>query len=313
MRHFLWRLWMSTFHLDSRVLRTFAGVVSPGKLTLAYFAGKQKKYFHPIQFFFVVLFFLVLSVSFLRSDKGGSFRILQFFGTKEPAYVKGQMDMRDSMLKFCDSLPEAWRTPNSIKAVDSLSKKAISSEAPATSDSFDLSLLHQEFNIAYSDILRLETDSLMQFYNVEPGLDRFLLKQIIRSGMHNQELGKFWIGTLSWSLLALIAVMAGWLKLLYIRRRRYFVEHFVLMLHMQTGLMVVLIIGVWLRWLFDSTVPIATLTFGWITVGYMIAFYRYYKQPFLKTFVKGTIFGFLYFVSIIMVVAGSLTAAILLF
>jgi len=313
MGHFLWRLWMSTFHLDSRVLRTFAGVVSPGKLTLAYFAGKQKKYFHPIQFFFVVLFFLVLSVSYLRSDKSSSFRILQFFGTKEPEYVKGQMDMRDSMLKFCDSLPETWRTPVTVKAIDSLSRKAITSDAPTVADSSHFSFFHEKYAIADADILRLEPDSLMQFYRLQPGFDRFLIKQIIRSGLHNQELSRFWIGTLSWSLLALIAVMAGWLKLLHIRRRRYFVEHFVLMLHMQTGLMVMLILGVWLRWMLDSTVPIAMLTFGWLTVGYMIAFYRYYKQSFLKTFVKGTIFGFLYFVSLLLVVTGSLAVAILLF
>ena len=221
--------------------------------------------------------------------------------------------MRDSMLQFCDSLPETWRTPVTIKAIDSLSRKAITSDAPTVADSSNFSFFHQQYVIADADILRLETDSLMNFYQVQSGFDRFLIKQIIRSGLHSQELSRFWIGTLSWSLLALIAVMAGWLKLLYIRRRRYFVEHFVLMLHMQTGLMVMLILGVWLRWLFDSTGPIITLVFSWMTVGYMIAFYRYYKQSFLKTFVKGTIFGFLYLVSIILVVTGSLAANILLF
>ncbi len=314
MRDFLWKLWVTTFHLDSRGLRTLWGVLSPGKLTLAYFAGKQKKYFHPIQFFFITLFLLLLVVSIVTRNRENPFQLIQFFGDKEPAYVKAQIDMRDSLVKYRDSLPAAWRTINYSKPVDSLIRAVTQKIETQQSDSFSMNFFNCSYAIAYTDMLRLEPDSLMQYYQVKPGMDRFLIGQALRSGLHGQELTQFWVRSLSWSALVLIAVMAFWLKLLYWRQKRYFVEHFVLMLHLQTGFLVVMTLSIILRnWLHFPKNFIAFLVITWFTLGYFIAFKRYYKQGNRKTLLKWMAFYFLYFFSFFLVFIGSMVVSMLLF
>ena len=314
MRDFLWKLWVTTFHLDSRGLRTLWGVLSPGKLTLAYFAGKQKKYFHPIQFFFITLFFLLLVISIITRNRENPFQIIQFFDDKEPAYVKAQIDMRDSLVKYRDSLPAEWRTIAYRKPVDSLIRAVTEKIETQQSDSFSMNLLNCAYAIAYTDMLRLEPDSLMQYYQVKPGMHRFLVGQALRTGLHSEELTRFWVGSLSWSALVLIAVMAFWLKLLYWRQKRYFVEHFLLMLHLQTGFLVVMALSLILRnWLHFPKNFIAMLIIGWFTLGYFTAFKRYYKQGNKKTLLKWIIFQFLYFFSFALVFIGSMIVAVLLF
>lgn len=313
MRDFLWKLWVTTFHLDSRGLRSLWGVLSPGKLTLAYFAGKQKKYFHPIQFFFVTLFLLFLTISFGTKSKQNPFKIVQFFDGQEPAYIKAQIDMRDSLIKYRNALPTAWNTPAYSKPVDSLIRVVTEKIATPQSDSFSMDLLNCSYAIAYTDILRLEPDSVLHYYQVKPGFDRFLVRQALRSGLNSQELTTFWVGSFSWSALVLIAVMSFWLKVLYRKQNRFFVEHFVLLLHLQTGFVVVLLLSYILkRWLYFPKY-IGFLCIIWLILGYFIAFKRYYRQTYLKTFLKWILFLLLFAVSFIIVFVGSMAVSVLLF
>lgn len=313
MRDFLWKLWMTTFHLDSRALRTLWTVLSPGKLTIAYFAGKQKKFFHPIQFFFLSLFAVILMASL--SNKGGSlpFQLFEFFPGKEAEYIKAQLDMRDTLLHYRDSIPANWRTPVVHKSVDSLMQLVSTKIATHQSDSFTMNMTGRIYAFSYKDMLHLTPDSLIEFYQIRPGFDRILVRQIMKSGLHAQELGRFWVGSISWSLLVLVVVMAFWLKILYYRKKRYYVEHFVLMLHLQTGLLVVLTISMALRLWLHFPKSVILLSVLWLTVGYFIAFKRYYQQRFWRTFLKWFLFQFLYFFSFFVVLLGSMAFAVLMF
>ena len=319
MRDFLWKLWMTTFHLDSRVLRTIAAAFVPGKLTMAYFAGKQKKYFHPVQFFFIALFFVVVANGYFNKNKTtNNFSIVKILAVEDGEKLKDRIAMRDSLEMYRDPIPVEWKTGNTALAFDSILRLYSTRQLVKDSDSLDVSLIPiqnaagDSYMLAYKDIFSMQEDSLLQYYQVEPGIDQFCIRQVMRSGLHDKDLNRFWFGSISWSMLVLIGVMAAWLKLLYRRQRRYFVEHFVLLLHLQTG-MLLTILSVFI--LKNTILPYKWIGFLlpiWLTVGYFITFKRYYQQGYLKTFLKWFIYQVLFLISFQLVLLGSMFAAVLL-
>ena len=318
MKDLLWKLWVTTVHLDSRVLRTFGRLFIPAQLTKDYFAGKQKKYFHPIQLFFLVLFFVFLSVSVFKNKKTNTqtFQAFQIFERIDAKYVTGQMDMRDSLRHYRDSLPPQWQTQDIRDAVDSLLSIPIPS-APTLTDSLSIGehipFTDTVYRFSQYDLLHQTPDSILNRYQINNWWDRLIIKQAIRSGLQSEEFNRFWAGTLSWSFLVVIAVVAFWLKLLYIRQKRYYVEHFLLILHLQVGLFATFIVALILKGGLHFPKAIALLILAWLFIGYFIGFKRYYQQSYLKTFIKFILFFVIYLFSFIVILLVSQGVAILFF
>jgi hypothetical protein len=68
------------------------------------------------------------------------------------------------------------------------------------------------------------------------------LNKGIKSHKTPDALGHAYVGSLTWTILALIAIMSGFLALLYRSQRRYYVEHFIFLLHFHTGTMLLLLL-----------------------------------------------------------------------
>ena len=106
----------------------------------------------------------------------------------------------------------------------------------------------------------------------------------------------------------LMPIFAGIFQLLYIRRKRFYVEHLVFVLHYYSFAFLVTT--------FTSLLPIKLLSvFGvlWV-MGYLpVAMVRNYGQGWLKTLLKVGIFGFLYAIVLaIAVLATLLVTAVML-
>ena len=123
-------------------------------------------------------------------------------------------------------------------------------------------------------------------------------------------LGTFlnYVPTLMFLLLPIFALV---LKLLYLRRGRYYAEHFVFLLHVHSFVFVLATLMLLVRKYVAGWLEL--LLVGWILVYIFLALRRVYGQGRLKTFVKYWILGWMYFWILTMSLPFAVVAAILLF
>ncbi len=112
-------------------------------------------------------------------------------------------------------------------------------------------------------------------------------------------------------MFVLLPVFAGVLKLLYIRRRRYYAEHFVFLLHVHSFVFFLLTIMLLLRGRTGQWVE-PVLGF-WLIAYIYIAMMRVYGQGWIKTFVKYWTLGWMYFWILLTSTGIVFVAALLLF
>jgi len=201
---------------------------------------------------------------------------------------------KTKLLKQYDSLVTAIPIDTSA-ALDSLRKSLFGSAINAISDSLDLdgggllTIQGDGTNRKYhvDDILNMEEDKFLDHYKIQGFSSRLLTRQLLRMSRDPQQLFAFFIGNLLWAVVLSIIFLSLILKLLYVRSKRFFVEHVILMMHIHSFVFILVgaalvidmltnnAIGVWL-W---ST---AVITF----IYFFISMYRYYGQGFLKTSLK---------------------------
>jgi hypothetical protein len=87
----------------------------------------------------------------------------------------------------------------------------------------------------------------------------------------------------------MMPVFAAMLKVLYVRRRRYYVEHFVFALHVHAFTFVTFLLMLLLPW---RGVNVALSV--WLSLYVLLAMRRVYGQGIVKTFAKYLVLGFAY-------------------
>lgn len=258
-------------NLDNKILRMVWRLLIPAQVTKDYFAGKIKQYPHPFQFFFVVSFFLLLVFSKVAdTSKGIQFNVSQEqtgfranlnkerkdkkkkkTGTKKESnfyfLLERYVFSREVVLGY-DSLPPALQTPEVKKSLDIILKKTNSRwthlmdtilTKEKSKDSLTLNFFSEKYRIAFKDIVELTPEEISDKYKIDYWVNRMFLKQAIRSLQDPSDLTSAYIGSFSWTILALIFVMAGWLKFFYWRQRRYYIEHFIFLMHWHSGVFLV--------------------------------------------------------------------------
>lgn len=315
MSDMLLRLWNTTFHLENRFLRMVWHLLLPGKVTDEYFKGRIKRYPHPIQFFLLCVFFLLL---FLSRKTGQGFNIIQIFGQQNTERLAGKLEMSDRIRQNIDSLPPPLRTAQTKTAVDSLLRISMR-DADFVNDTFhtkDIMLFGSPLSghaIPYRELIECTPDSVLKKYPIEQTLNRVVFRQFIKAARDSQGVSKFWLGMMAWIILSLIVVMALWLKMLYIRRNRYVVEHFVLLLHHHSGFIFLTTVIGFGRQLLHYSKNWVLLAVCWLLLGWWWAMWRFYGQSKRKTTLKWFIFWVLYFFSLLILFLISLAISVLFF
>lgn len=254
-------------NLDNKLLRMMWHLLIPARVTKDYFAGKIKQYPHPFQFFFVVTFFCVLVFSKTVDTSNG----IQInvntnegqvnFKSTEPSnqlQQKKNLNLFFQMERYVfgreilgayDSLPAPLRSPIVKASLDSILQKTNGRWVPMidsllkegkSKDSLDLGLINQQFRIALKDIVEHTPEEITEMYGIKDWASKILLKQGIRSIQDPSDLVSAYIGSFSWTILALIFVMSFCLSLFYWPQKRYYVEHFVLLMHLHSGIFLML-------------------------------------------------------------------------
>lgn len=326
------KLWDATFHLEGKFLRTCWQLFIPGRVTLEFFKGKQERYPHPLRMFAIVMFLFLFMVNYVMKNLNDEENGEDWWSNSEtnvfinedsvvtqnvvPTFErwKSQAILYDLQHDYFN-LPPSWQTPATHGVVDSLlsnfNRRNGLAGAPGLPDtlstdtdttSFGL-LGNDQIRISTFDIARYTPDEIISRYKIKDWWMKIFIRQSLKAYKDPEALIHSYVGSLTWTILALITLMSGVLALLYWRRQRYFVEHFIFLLHYQTGLMLSLLIAMigielslWSEWSFAAV-------FLWATYSCYRALRRYYGQSRAKTLLKWVIFGFTYYFGFILLFA----------
>ena len=269
----------SVLNIDSKIIRTFRAIFLPGQLTIQYFRGIRKKYYQPFRLFFFVsvLFFTALGFSgakksIMAMNQDNSIKNIRqkVEASKMVTEYKGEVSG-----KFQDSLM-------AVSVLDSLDKTL-----DVDMDTIDIKLAgsYGDYKIASKDLLTLTGEEIIEKYEIKGFWNQLFAKQTIKTLKDPSGFTWYMVGNLIWMLILLMPAVAMWLKLLYIRRKRYFVEHLTFLFHFHSfaffmATILILIVN------YTGNNKIYFLLLAGIPVYLLIAMLRFYKQGFFKTFVK---------------------------
>lgn len=313
------------FNLDSKIFRTLAALFVPGKLTNEYFAGRHRRYVHPIRLFFIsaVVFFALLGIVVVQNEQKNTGLTDINNDLYEQAYRSKFMNDLEAAQ---DSVRRQLPAGTGIDlAFDTL---AYFLKDPRKNDRYvgylyltdNWAIRDTAIAIDYQDILALPRDSFYAKYQVDGIFAQTILRQSIRLQNNEADFLRYVMGQLVWMVLLMMPLLAFILKILYIRRRRYYIEHLIFSFHYHAfGFVIFLLPIIYIVLPFEPLSQhdaIKTWLFAIAGIGLTIylfsAMRRVYRQRFFKTLLKFGILNFLYlFVFTIMVLLLLVTSVFL--
>jgi hypothetical protein len=321
--------------VDQRLPRTLHALfLRPGQLTVEYVNGRIVRYIRPVRLYLVssVIFFLLLSFTSLRFVREAP---VDPWGepvpadTSQPAAVTVAVDTAGMSAVAVDSALAAVRAAlrqdglsaaqrdslrtvrndlirhqARLRATGTTAQRARSGGAPAPPGA-------PGADTADTDSIRPESpaeqpnDPMAFLENVNlrlghPRLDAAAAAKVreLRRMEPRQAVERLlsdFIRFIPTVMFLLLPFFAGILKVLYVRRRRYYAEHFIFLLHTHAFiylLFTVLLLAVVLGW---ARPWLLTAALGWMLVYTFLGMRRVYGQGRLKTFAKLWILGWIYF------------------
>ncbi|MBK7407719.1 MAG: hypothetical protein IPJ40_06325 [Saprospirales bacterium] len=151
--------------------------------------------------------------------------------------------------------------------------------------------------VSLDDLYELNPDSLLNKYQVEGFWHRIITKQKIKFLVDGKSFGTTVIGKLTWALFFLLPMLALGLKVVYIRRGFFYVEHLILAVHVHTFAFLLFILMLLAEPLLKTNVGPA-----WgillLVIGLYVLFAQklYYRQGWAKTILKFILIQIYYYI-----------------
>ena len=150
------------------------------------------------------------------------------------------------------------------------------------------------YRVALEDIRQLTVNQIINKFQLDNFLDQLLLKQVIKFEIDRKSFINFLFGTILWILICFIPIMALFMKLFYYRKKCYYIEHIVFLLHYHISMILMLTLAILLSDTpFQEIAMIFFAFYSFLILPYFGLKY-YYNQSWSKTLFKGTILGFIY-------------------
>jgi hypothetical protein len=285
-------------NIDSRLIHTFRDLIFPSKLTRTYIEGKRKYYVNPVQLFiFTMLALITLSIYSIKFDNS-AFGVDDFYGQVE----------RSKLMEEYDSLVDTIDISGHEKIVDSIKSKLFNKVNQLDKDTLGAEGFQifnfrstKSFGISKYDALHLTQKELFEKYNITDFWDKINVGQYIRIITNPVGGIKHIVKNLTWAVFITVLFISFFMKLLYIRKSYYLVEHVVLVLNSHSLLF--LLCGIYLSACIfidfkdnDEIIEFILLLVMLFLI-YLLQFRtlkKYYKQGFFKTAIKQIIINSAY-------------------
>ena len=302
----------SLLNFDNGIYRSLRGVFVPAKLAREFVAGRRKQYFNPIRLFLVSLVVLLSLASkpILNLDK-----LRQ--GGLQPLTHIGESQVYDRYLKWQEQMDSIeisdWR-------IDSLEATVFDDLQPTYNDTIGFNanigtINLKNYHLTYKEAYQDDIDEVLESKDIERSFDRFVIGQMMRTMRDPAGALQFAYGNAIWTVSATIFQIAFLMQLLYIRRKRYYVEHLVVLFNAHSFNFVLLSIVL----LVDRTTShdLLELILPWtipITGIYvLVTIKRYYGQGWIKSILKTSIIALNYFICFALMSVLILLASIAIF
>jgi hypothetical protein len=212
------------FSLDSKFFRTFGRLIfRPGNLTKEYVAGKRQLYYTPIRLF---LFWLTIAFVLLN------------FALFDVQKLSNEMDENIQIQTYQDSL----RIQLDLVFTDSSSQQKLDSLLPSNnvlqSLGESLVFIGSGDSLSIKDLYLLSPDEVIKKYDIKGFWLQQIVSQLAKLAKSPGDFQIYLLSHLSWIILVSIPLIAFALKLLYIRRKKLYIEHLVYTLHFHTFLFI---------------------------------------------------------------------------
>jgi len=300
----------NVFNLNSRIVQTIKWLFIPAKLTKEYFKGKHKTYYHPIRLYLVLSLIFFATLNFIANVDDVVNINLGEEGKLEDSVAKEAYKI--TFLEEIDTRSEQialFKDSTAKVALDSLKK--IMSKTLEEKDSFNITLAGGVKYFDYTDVVTLNGKELVEKYKIEGFWNQIFTKQVIHFVHDQASFARQLINNFPLMLLAMMPFLALFMKLLYIRRNRFYVEHLVLNFHHHAFAFLLLtllfLIPETHREYFILPVIAAIFIFLYFTMK------RYYGQGYVKTLLKYMAFNFFYLFSFLVVLVITFMISFLLF
>lgn len=322
---FLHDLTEAIFNIDSKIFRTVFSLLSPGKLTIQYFKGRQKQYATPLRLFLILAIIHFAALSLIIGEEEFNFNNNSNNEEKDAHY--------DLFLADFDTIKEdvfaLFEGQERVKAaIDSLEVRldALTKDSTTlgylTFSTDQASVDTEDFAVAKVDLYTKTPEAVMDLYGIEGFWKRLQVQQMMRLKKDGKAFSAFVLGKLLWMVALMMPALAFILKLLYIRRKKYFVEHLVFSFHYHAfAFLVFSLVFLALKLAEISGAPVGeeeysisiVLTFLGVMIYLFIAMRRVYQQGIFKTFIKYNVLNFAYIFIFTLFLVLTVAVSILIF
>jgi hypothetical protein len=297
---FVYDFFKNVFNIDAKLPKTIVYLLFlPGRLTIEFFKGKHKSYLKPAQVFVFMTLLCFALISFRANNFDTNFTLdetiedPQFiinFNQSENNYfyLKGI----DTTKYTVDSLLKLIKEKSDIKSVETIIDTTFQDFLEVknmSTDSVFIPLIidnksRSTVEVSIEDIINLTEKELAERYEVNSFISKVVFTQTIKAIKKEDAIFEYFIGRLSWTFFLLVPLFALILKLVYIRRKQFYVEHLVFTFHFHAFLFSIISILI----LFENIFPkelIVALSF-YIPIYLFISMKKHYQQGFRKTLLK---------------------------
>ena len=292
------------FNLDSRIVHTIKDIIYPSKLTKTYIAGKRKYYVNPVRLFIFTLIAIVTSMLWLANFDD------IHFGKKAMSTRAEDSKILDKY----DDLVDTLDIQNHKQITDTIRKKLFAGVRNTKTDTIGLGENVQLFNmgktihgygISAYDAVHLSRNQIYQKYKVEGFIDKVMVSQYIRVSTDPSGTLAFMVKNLTWAVMITLIFMSFFMKLLYIRKGYYTVEHSVLLLNLHSfgflllGLIVLMNTAAYSFYLgysgkYDGYMIGLPIVFGFLVQ--LLSIKKYYGHNLFVAFIVQIIINTAYFI-----------------
>jgi len=282
-RELLGDFFSNLFSLDSKFFRTFSRLIfRPGNLTSEYVAGRRQLYYTPIRLFLFWLTLAFILLNFVLSDFQKSSQ---------------EIDKKIQIETYKDSL----RTQFNLAFADSSSQQELDHLLPQSDILTDMEKSFFSFkskdSISMKDLYLLESHEIIKKYEIEDFWQQLFVVQMMKAIKNPGDFQIYLTSHLSWIILVSIPLIALVLKLLYIRRKRRYIEHLVYTFHLHTFIFISCCV-LFIFLLMNSSIgwPVMPILYTTMVIGIylIISIKKVYQQSLLKTSFKVILFLFSY-------------------
>ncbi|MBL7829218.1 MAG: hypothetical protein JNJ57_21465 [Saprospiraceae bacterium] len=283
-----------------------------------------------------MMFFFLLMLSRYFSNAslnifGGNFQIggeqsytfHQVTVTKSNLYEALQRCMTAKQYRSAvDSMPAQLKTEEALRMQDSIQKlinfpwenatsmllnSMSESETPHNPlDSLQIHVGVTKVTLSTQDFATLEPDSLIRKYQLDEWLEKVTVRQGIKAIRDQRGFINRYVGSMGWTILSAIALMALVLWLFYRKRNPYYVEHFIFLIHQQAGTYLMLTIAMAINSYLFPLDGIWLFVLGWYFLNLIPGIHRFYGDSWGWAIFKGLFFISLQFIMLILLFLATL-------